>query len=293
MKNKNSTWQKTEEQGYYISISDLMSGLLFIFIITLVVFAMNLKGTQVDLSYELVKQKNEKEKLTNIVHTLTNSNEIRAQILREIQEKLKKKGFRVQVDLEHGILRLPEEILFPSGSATLQPGGKRMIKVLAAILAETLPEFVIFEDDSDNVKVVASILAEKLPAFVSGANDSNNGVHRDRSKAGMVDAIFIEGHTDDRPVSSRCKYENNWDLSAARAIATYDYLTEMSVDLKNYLNQKRQPVFSVSGYADSRPIVPNNSAANRRHNRRIDLRFIMTPPEVTPAVIKAIEKKLN
>lgn len=260
MKN-NSRWRQTEEQGYYISISDLMSGLLFIFIITLVVFAMNLKQ-------EVHHQQTETTRLSTLVHSLTNNEETRTKILKDIQSKLQQRGFRVQIDLEHGILRLPEEILFPSGSATLQPRGIQMIDALAQILAETLPDYVI----------------------VNSRQKTNNNTIEDKSK---IDAILIEGHTDNRPVSDRCNYDNNWDLSTARSIATYDLLMKKADELKLFINKQGQPIFSVSGYADSRPIAPNDTEINMLHNRRIDLRFIMTPPSATPEVLRVIEEKFK
>ena len=41
-------------------------------------------------------------------------------------------------------------------------------------------------------------------------------------------------------------------------------------------------MLSVAGYGKQRPISPNDTPEGKRLNRRIDLRFIMSPPIVTP-----------
>ncbi|MGO3346405.1 MAG: flagellar motor protein MotB [Marinomonas sp.] len=75
-------------------------------------------------------------------------------------------------------------------------------------------------------------------------------------------AISIEGHTDNVPIDSK-RYHSNWQLSSARAISVAEELFA-----SGELNQDR---FSVTGYADTRPLVPNDNAANRATNRRVEI----------------------
>jgi len=74
--------------------------------------------------------------------------------------------------------------------------------------------------------------------------------------------VAIEGHTDNIPYSGG-RFSSNWDLSAARALAVAE---ELFSDRR--IDQSR---FQVSGYADSKPLVPNNSAENRARNRRVEI----------------------
>ncbi len=78
--------------------------------------------------------------------------------------------------------------------------------------------------------------------------------------------VEVEGHTDNIPPSSGCIYPSNWELSAARAAAVVRYLID-SNNLPPYL-------FSAVGYADTRPIAPNNSEIGRSMNRRIEINLI-------------------
>lgn len=248
-----------DTEGYYISISDLMAGLIFLFIITLMVFALNLAASHQDL-----KSKVKETELT--LSELRDAKKVRSQLLMEIRDLLVAQHFTVQVNLEHGILRLQEEILFPFGSATLQPGGKVMLAWLAVIFEDVLPCYT-------------GTLEAPRPVECSK-----------RWYPGKVEAIFIEGHTDKVAVSEKCRFRDNWDLSAARA-TTYRFMTDSSPHLNELTNQQGQPIFSVSGYAEKRPLRLGDTEEERRLNRRIDFRFIMTPPKETPEVVMAIEEK--
>ncbi|MCQ8879117.1 flagellar motor protein MotB [Pseudoalteromonas shioyasakiensis] len=74
--------------------------------------------------------------------------------------------------------------------------------------------------------------------------------------------ITVSGHTDDFQVSNEL-YSNNWDLSSKRAVAV---ATEMQ---KAQGFDKSRMV--VVGHAETRPLVPNDSDADRRRNRRVEI----------------------
>lgn len=74
--------------------------------------------------------------------------------------------------------------------------------------------------------------------------------------------IVISGHTDDVPITTDL-YRSNWDLSASRATSVAHYILE---------NTDIEPArITVQGYADSRPLAPNDSAENRAKNRRVEI----------------------
>ncbi|MBY4675533.1 flagellar motor protein MotB [Marinobacterium arenosum] len=74
--------------------------------------------------------------------------------------------------------------------------------------------------------------------------------------------VAIEGHTDNIPYAGR-RFTSNWDLSVARALAVAN---ELFGDPR--IDQKR---FTVVGYADAKPLVPNNTFENRARNRRVEI----------------------
>ena len=80
--------------------------------------------------------------------------------------------------------------------------------------------------------------------------------------ANLPNHVAIEGHTDDRPIHSP-QFATNWELSTARATTVLRYL----VDSKGFSANR----LSAAGYADQRPIAPNDSDVNRATNRRVEV----------------------
>ncbi len=78
----------------------------------------------------------------------------------------------------------------------------------------------------------------------------------------MPNHIRVEGHTDDRPIST-LQYPSNWELSSARATEVVRYFIN---------NHSMAPDrISALGYGEYRPVRPNNSIENRAINRRVDI----------------------
>ena len=74
--------------------------------------------------------------------------------------------------------------------------------------------------------------------------------------------VQVEGHTCDLPIHTD-RFPSNWELSASRAGAVLRYFTTTSG-----LSGTR---FTIAGYADSRPLTPNDSEAHRATNRRVEI----------------------
>lgn len=158
-----------KSDAFNLSISDLMAGILAIFILALSYFILNFGQANAQL---------------------TQNAEKREKLLQEIKYEMKNKhNINVTIFEKEGILRLPDGILFEKGEIEPNEGGKRVIVKLREILYKTLTS-VKYKD--------------------------------------AIETIFIEGHTDNTPVSkNNPKYKTNWELSAKRAIATWTLLGEL------------------------------------------------------------------
>jgi chemotaxis protein MotB len=73
---------------------------------------------------------------------------------------------------------------------------------------------------------------------------------------------LVEGHTCNLPIRTP-QFPSNWELSAARASRVVRFLIE-----EYDITQKR---LGAVGYADTRPVKPNDSESHRRRNRRVDI----------------------
>lgn len=113
-------------------------------------------------------------------------------------------------------------------------------------LTVRIPESFFFKSGQ------ASIRPEILPVLDSLA----------RSLEKVPNHIRIEGHTDSVPINTFL-FPSNWELSTARATTIVRYL------LSNHNFDPSK--LSATGYAEFRPIAPNNRPEGRMQNRRVDV----------------------
>jgi chemotaxis protein MotB len=246
-----------EGENYFVSMTDMMVGMLFIFIILLMSFAFAFRQ-QTDISTTKQKSRTDQaneiewrlerieERIRQQIEEIRQATLLRQKLLREIDAQLRRENLIVQVDESNGVLRLTEDtIRFRQNDANLSDGAKQ------------------------NVAKIARVLARVLPAYVSCAKSSPGMACQNQTNA-SVETVFIEGHTD--TVGSD---DQNWVLSAQRAANTYRELTAVSRELRQIRNRSSQEILSISGYSSTRPIDPANNTAAWERNRRIDLRFVM------------------
>jgi chemotaxis protein MotB len=82
--------------------------------------------------------------------------------------------------------------------------------------------------------------------------------------------IFVGGHTDDAPISTK-KFPSNWELSGARASSV----------VREFISSGYDPKMLISvGYAETRPAYPNKdkngipNIENREKNRRVVIKVV-------------------
>ena len=77
--------------------------------------------------------------------------------------------------------------------------------------------------------------------------------------------VEITGYTDNIPLIGDPKYDDNWDLSTARAKTVLKYLVEKK-------GMKLDKLKS-SGRGENDPIAPNDTAEGRAQNRRVEIKI--------------------
>jgi len=235
-----------EENPYWISFSDIMAGLLVIFMLAVV--ALILELTQKSQEWD------------EVIEEIVKAEQVRNDLLYDIVKELNDKNIPVYLSENATVLRVPEDAL------SFESGKYRFEK----------------ESQTETAIVIAKVIYQ---AIIKG----------DRQK--YLDTIFIEGHTDDSPYN-REAIKGNWGLSTFRAIELWETWEEF-IDQENRLveleNSMGKKLFSVSGYADTRPAKCTNSdgainnpvicpdgplsdSLSKKKNRRIDIRFTVKHP---------------
>jgi chemotaxis protein MotB len=276
-----------------------MVGMLFFFIILLMAFALNYRSaenqaaeTEAQLTRErdvvslekdrlarerdaLARQRDElrqerdriaaeRDEISAVSDHLMRDNRLRSDMLATVLASLRERDVEVVLDPENGILRLPESLLFDTGEAVLRPRGVRALRELAAVLALTLPCY------------------SRAPA--------SQQIDCPIRPKPLLEAVLVEGHTDDRPISTSA-FADNWALASARAINTFKALLAYEPSLSALLNERGEALLGVSNYEAQRPVSLGPTPADRRLNRRIDLRFLIAAP--SEAQLDAIRARMH
>jgi flagellar motor protein MotB len=239
-----------EGENYFVSMTDMMVGVLFIFILMLMAFALDFRRTT-DVQEDALKVAQEVaaklDALQADVHRqmaqLDRTQQDRRKLLLDIREQLAAEGLSVQIDETSGVLRLTEDaVRFAPSRSDLVDRNKENVGKIARVLERVLPNYV--------------------GCLVPG--ESNCGGRA------SLETLFIEGHTDTTGTDAE-----NWRLSTERAVATFRELIAVAPGLRSLRSAKDEEVISVSGYSSTRPIDPRPVHAAWDRNRRIDLRFVM------------------
>ena len=250
--------QQENPHSFWISVSDLMAGLIFLFLIILTVFSIKFKKEQ----NEFVAAKAELQKPAKT----------RYRILNDLQEILRKNQLEVDTLPEEGILRLTEETLtFPAARAVPEVKTLGNIGKLARALTMVMPCFSRVRDKTSNQN------QEPRPAWCQGLNAAPKAYECPVNLKGSIETVMIEGHTDSSAVRAGTGYRDNLSLSAARATTVLRLLMQCDPGLGNLSNSKGEPLVGASGYSSLRPLIKENPKDTG--NRRIDIRFVMDLPE--------------
>jgi len=155
-------------------------------------------------------------------------------------------------------------LLKPVALAGTQPvpaprAGPRLSSALAEAIGR---REVSVSDTARGVRIV--LRSDEL--FASGSARLNAALHPvvDSIAAaldGIPGTIVVTGHTDDVPIRT-ARFPSNWELSTERAGSVVRLLSSRLRDSAR---------LRAEGLADADPLVPNDGAANRARNRRVEI----------------------
>ncbi len=220
-----------EDNPYWISFSDIMSGLLVLFMLV-----------SLALILDLIVKRNA---LNRQLNYMAGIEQVRTDVLLEIEGELREENINIEISDNNSVLRVPDNVLtFASGRSEIpvDEESRRVIRKIGEAIRGTI------------------IRGDRYQVF---------------------DTIFVEGHTDNQPFIHPV-IMGNWGLSTNRAIEVWNYWDDNITDspkLSELINHAGIPLFSVSGYGETRPIqMPQNTDEQRQRNRRIDIRFTVRRP---------------
>jgi len=261
---------ETEDENYFISMTDMMVGMLFLFIIMLMMFALNFRKGDEDAErirtcLQAVVNENAalsddvNNKIASVQDTIRGPIEAlqvaadqRQKLLTDIKSQLEAQGIQqVEIDEQNGVIRLSERsIRFDPNKSDLDAAARNNVARIARVLEPIIQRYSACRDGSTN----------------------QCAGHR----GAVLETVFLEGHTDSTGVPDPVlRDRNNWQLSTERATNTYREILAAQPSLRHFLNRRGEQILSVAGYSSTRPITASDDRDSWAKNRRIDLRFVM------------------
>jgi flagellar motor protein MotB len=282
-----------EGGGYLVSVSDLMIGLLFVFLLMLMAFALQYRSAEQE-QQDKIKQEDVRaqtaerqlaserrqvgdalrQEIDRVRDALTREQRLRDAMLRTLQDRLQREGIEVQMVPESGVLRLKEGVLFGSMQSDLAD------RPDAAQPSRLPPREV--------VRHLAVALADTVPCY---AESGSRPADCPPGSEPILESVFVEGHTDSRVIAHGGPIADNYQLSTERALTTYRTLLADRPSLSDLKSTLGERLFGLAGYGPDRPVQRGAQEQDMAANRRIDLRFLLaTPP---PEQLEALSRKVD
>lgn len=246
---------KDEEPAFWLSVSDLMTGLVMVFVLVLLA-VLHWRGEQHERQQDKLRQREQqalalKKRLATVESRVRAALGVRASLVKELRRHFESVRERVDVDPRTGAIRIGESVLFEFNSSELKGNGKKVVSDVYGKLEKAL--------------------------FRSGFPYKQH-----------LAAISIEGHASQErlrkqtPERIRADYLNNLALSQARAQAVLDFLSGVSNVRQTELRRYAVAV----GYGYARPRKVNDRSSPE--NRRIEITFQLKDEEALEQMRKLL-----
>jgi type VI secretion system peptidoglycan-associated protein len=171
----------------------------------------------------------------------------------------------LKVSRQAAVVRPPEPAT--PAIATPAPAPKRPLRLRELLAPEIQQQLVDLKESPDRVTVIVrgdslfrSGSAELAPAYAGLFQRVGEALDEVPGK------VVVTDHTDNVPIRS-VRFPSNWHLSQERALAVQKVVAER-IQAKGRL--------TAEGRADTEPLSPNDSPANRARNRRVEVTLLTT-----------------
>lgn len=297
-----------EETTYWLSYSDMMAGLLLVFVLIISFTMLHAKMQYDEKQTELIGKEQELEVQTA---ELEEERGIVSQQKTTLDEQEKKLNAQEQALAEQG-----EKIAIQEETLKEQ---HELLDKLEAIMSEQqqklddiigvradLVEDLSSEFNNSDLKVSVDETTGAITFDASILFDYNKSVLKPSGKEFLADflpryadvllsqkykdnisEILIEGHTD-----TEGNYMSNLELSQKRALAVAEYcLSDNSKILSDKQLEEMRSLISATGRSYSNPIYDENGKIDMAASRRVEFLFRLTDEEMVREMIEILSEE--
>ena len=296
------------ETTYWLSYSDMMAGLLLVFVLIIAFTMLHAKiqydEKQTELigkEQELLVQADELENERDIVAKQKTTLDEQAKMLNAQEEALAEQGEKIAIQEE--TLREQHELL--NKLEAIMSEQQQKLDDIIGVRAELVEELSREFSDSD-LKVSVDETTGAITFDSSILFDYNKSVLKPSGKEFLaeflpryadvllspkykdnISEILIEGHTD-----TEGSYITNLGLSQKRALAVAEYcLSEKSGILTERQLEDMRKIISASGRSYSNPIYDDDGEIDMEASRRVEFLFRLKDEEMVREMLEILSKE--
>lgn len=297
-----------EETTYWLSYSDMMAGLLLVFVLIISFTMLHAKMQYDEKQTELIGKEQELEVQTaeleeerGIVSQQKTTLDEQEKKLNAQEQALAEQGEKIAIQEEtlkeqHELLDRLEAIM-----SEQQQKLDDIIGVRADLVEDLSNEF-----NNSDLKVSVDETTGAITFDASILFDYNKSVLKPSGKEFLADflpryadvllsqkykdnisEILIEGHTD-----TEGNYMSNLELSQKRALAVAEYcLSDNSKILSDKQLEEMRSLISATGRSYSNPIYDENGKIDMAASRRVEFLFRLTDEEMVREMIEILSEE--
>ena len=294
-----------EETTYWLSYSDMMAGLLLVFVIIIAVSMLHAKmqydekeNQLLGKEQELLVQADELDKERDIVALQKTTLDEQAKMLNAQEEALAEQGEKIAI--QEKTLKEQHELLNKLEAVMSEQQQKLddIIGVRTELVEDLRKEFehsdlkVAVDEKTGAITFDSSILFDYNKAVLkeSGKEFLSKFLPRyadvllsDKYKDNISE-ILIEGHTD-----TEGKYIFNLELSQKRALAVAEYcLSDNSKILPEDQVEELRELISATGCSYSKPVLDDEGEVDMVASRRVEFLFRLTDEEMVREMMEVL-----
>lgn len=201
-----------------------------------------------NLQRALELSKQEQSELQHKANQLHDENNFLYQKVEELNQTIRKK--ETVISLQETVIRL-----FDDENQTLQKNIKEQVAAQNSQVSSTL----LF----DKLVFLNNLLFQPGSDILSAGGKKKLKDLEGLLKQEKYTHIQVEGHADNRPLKSKAKYADNWELSALRATTVVRFLHD-GVGIA-------PERMSATGFGHYRPVASSETVEGRQQNSRIEI----------------------
>lgn len=224
----------------------------------------SLQREKAELQRQLTEASGERDRLRTDLDALTtraNDLEHRLGDTTTDRERLQREGAQTQSELEAARQREAElrrrQLQQDARMAVFRnmleqfrsmiTAGQLRVRVVRGRMVIELPAGILFDSGRAELKPEGQQVLTQVATVLRQINNRD---------------FLVAGHTDNQRIGRGGRYEDNWDLSAARAATVVRFLAQNQIPAEH---------LGAAGYAEFQPARANDTDDNRAQNRRVEI----------------------